>query len=130
MRAGSLADGDVVAADELGVAVGIDVAVEDEDRDAGLDGVQDHAGETGQFLGRDQQGIDLLADEVLDVGHLLLGAVLAVRHQELDILVLLGLGADVLVELDPPGLDRGHLREPDPIGLVLGRRRAERRRGG
>ena len=117
--AGRPADQHVVAADELGVAVGLDVAVEHEDRDAGVDRLLDHAGQARRLLRRDQQRVDLLADQVLDVGHLLLGAVLAVGDDQLDLRVLRGLGDDVLVELRPPRLDGGGLAEADHPLLVL-----------
>ena len=117
--AGRPADQHVVAADELGVAVGLDVAVEHEDRDAGVDRLLDHAGEARRFLGRDQERVDLLADQVLDVGDLLLGAVLAVGDDQLDLGVLRRLGDDVLVELRPPRLDGRGLAEADHPLLVL-----------
>ena len=47
--AGGTADQLVVAADELRVAVGVDVAVEHEDRDLGVDRLLDDAGEAGRI---------------------------------------------------------------------------------
>ncbi len=117
--AGGAADQLVVAADELRVLVGLDVAVEHEDRDLGIDRLLHHAGQAGRFLRRDQQRVDFLADQVLDVGDLLLGLVLAVGDDELDLGMLRGFGDDVLVELDAPRLDRGRLREADLPFLVL-----------
>src|SRR3954451_19708345 len=110
----STPDQHVVAADEAGVAVGVDVAIEHDHRDLGVDRLLDHAGQPRRLLGRHQERVDLLLDEVLDVRHLLLGAVLAVRDQQLHLRVLGRLGLDILVELHPPRLDRRHLREADP----------------
>ena len=47
--AGRPADQHVVAADELRVLVGIDVAVEHEDRDLGIDRLLDDAGQAGRI---------------------------------------------------------------------------------
>ena len=121
--AGRAADQLVVAADELRVLVGFDVAVEHEDRDLGVDRLLHDAGQAGQFLRRDQQRVDFLADQVLDVGHLLLGLVLTVGDDELDIGMLGGFGDDVLVELGAPRLDRRRLAEADLPFLVLRDRR-------
>ena len=70
-------------------------------------------------FGEIKQRVDLLADQVLDVGDLLLGLVLAVGDDQLDFGMLLGLGDDVLVELGAPRLDRRRLREADLPFLVL-----------
>ena len=114
--AGSTADTLVVATDELGDAVGIDVAVEDDDRNAGIDRLlPHHRRQPRRFLGRDEQHVDALADEVLDVGHLLLGLVLAIGNDQLDLGMLLGFLLHVLVELDPPRLENRRRREADPI---------------
>ena len=130
MLAGGLADDDIVAADELRIAIGLDIAIEHDDRDLGIDRLLDDAGEAGGFLGRDEERVDLLADQVLDVGDLLLGAVLAVGDDELDLGVLLGLGDDVLVELGPPRLDGRGLGEADHVLLVLGAGSARGQVGG
>src|SRR5262245_21499759 len=89
--AGLAADQLVVAADELGVAVGVDVAVEHYDGDLRIDRLLDDAGQARRLLRRDEKDVDLLADEVLDVGDLLLGLVLAVGDDQLDVGLLLGL---------------------------------------
>ena len=72
-------------------------------------------GQAGRLLGRDDQDVDTLADEVFDVRHLLFGLVLTVGDDQFDFRVLLGFPFHVLVELDAPGLEDGRLRESDPI---------------
>ena len=129
--AGGLADEHIVAADELGDALGVDVAVEHDHRNLGVDRLFDDAGQAGRFLGRDQQHVDLLIDKVLDVGDLLFCLVLPVGDDELDLRVILRLGLDVLVELHAPRLERGALAESDfPFRRGLGRRPAGRQVGG
>ena len=78
-------------------------------------------------LGEIEQHVDLLDDQVLAIGDLLLGLVLAVGDDELDLGMVLRLGLDVLVELHAPGLERGALAEADfPFRRRLGRRPAGR----
>ena len=72
---------------------------------------------SGRFLGRDDQDVDALGDEVLDVRDLLFGLVLTVGDDQLHFRVLLGFAVHVLVELDPPGLEDGRLREPESVLL-------------
>ena len=122
MLAGRPADCGIVAADELGDPLGVDVAVQHNDRNFGIDRLLDNAGQSRRLLGRDEEEIDLLHHQVLAVGDLLLGLVLAVGDDEVDIGMVLCLGLDVLVELHPPRLQRGALAEADfPLGRGLGR---------
>ena len=86
-------------------------------------------------FGEIKQRVDLLADQVLDVGDLLFGLVLAVGDDQLDFRMLRGLGDDVLVELGAPRLDRGRLARnrssiscPAPKHLALLSRAVSQRR--
>ena len=124
--AGSFADQRVVAADELGDALGVDIAVEHDHRDLCVDRLLHHAGEARQLLRRDQDHVDLLDDQVLAVGDLLFRPVLAVGDDELHLGMELGLGFDVLVELHAPRLERRALAEAD----LPFRRRPRRRPAG
>ena len=123
----ALADQRIVAADELGDPLGVDVAVEHDHGNLGVDRLLDHAGQARQFLGRDEQDVDLLDDQIFAIGDLLLGLVLAVGDDEVDLGVFLRLGLDVLVELHAPRLERGALAEANlPFRGCLGRRPAGR----
>ena len=73
-------------------------------------------------FGEIKQHVDLLHDQVLDVGDLLFRLVLSVGDDELDLRMVLGFGFDVLVELHPPRLERGALAEAhSPLRRRLGR---------
>jgi len=48
---GSFTDCNIVAADELGDALGVDVAVEHDHGNLGVDRLLDHAGQARRFLG-------------------------------------------------------------------------------
>ena len=83
--AGRAADLAVVGADERRVGVALDRAVEDDDRDAALEGPADDRRQRLRLVGRDHQQVDLLPQEVLDVGHLLGVVLLRVGEDDLDV---------------------------------------------
>ena len=114
-------DRQIVAADELGDPLGVDIAVEHDHRDLGIKGFLAHARQSCRFLRRDQEHVDLLHYQVLAVGDLLFGLVLAIGNDEVDVGIFLRFGLDVLVELHAPGFQSGALAEPDlPLGRCLG----------
>ena len=118
--AGGLADGHVVGADEHGV-VGVDqVAVEDDDRDAGVPGRLDRVVQGRRLVGRDDEQVDALREQVLDVADLV-GVVLGgVLEDDLELRIGLSGGGDLAVHGLAPGFGAVGLRHADDV-LVLGR---------
>ncbi len=126
--AGGCSDGDVVGADEGGVAVALDLPVDDDDRNAGLEDPLDHRGERLGLVGRDDQQVDLLLQEVLDVGYLLGVVLLSIGHDDVQVGIGLGRRIDVGIHRHPPRLGVVGLREADqelalvPVRAAAGER--------
>ena len=126
--AADAADVDVVGADELGVGVAVNLAVQQDDRDAGLVGALDDVGQRGGLVGGGDDQVDLHLDEVLDVSDLL-GVVLgSVGVDNLEHRVLRRRGSDLVVHCNAPGLAQIALGHADGVGLFLCQRGAHRRR--
>ena len=123
VRAG---EGDVVDA-RLGERV-IDVAVDQDDRDAGVLGVHDRRDERLLFARRQEDEIDALGDHAVDVGDLLGGRSRRVGIDEL-IAELLGFVLHACRLREAPRIVAFRLGEPDLVGILLSERRKTRRKG-
>src|SRR5690606_13559628 len=87
-----------------------ELAVDVDDRDAGLHGPGGDLGQLGAVGRQDDDGVDFLVDERLDLADLQVGVVRAFGHPEFDVFELFGLG-------DGRVVDRG---QPAVVGLGSG----------
>ncbi len=119
--AGGLADLAVVGADEGRVRVALDRAVEHDHRDALLVDPAHDRRQRLRLVRRDDQEVDLLAQEVLDVGDLLGVVLLRVGVGDLDVGEALRRRRHVRVHRHAPRLAQVALREADQVlaGLRL-----------
>ncbi len=111
--AGGAANFLVVSADEAGVFVAEDGAVQDDDGNAGVHGAGDGFGQGLGFFRADEDEIDLGADQFLDVGALFEGVILRVFEDDFQFGMLGGGVADVLVHLHAPRLAQVALGHAD-----------------
>ena len=82
------ADAVVVAADPGPVgALGGELAVDVDHRDALLHGLEGHRGQRAALVGQDDQRVGVLGDELLDLRHLGRRVVGALEQDELDVVV-------------------------------------------
>lgn len=109
--------------DEGHRAIGIDAAVEDDHRQL-LTGLLDGRGQGGRGVGRDDQHVAVLIEQVLNVRDLLVVVAFGVDMGELgDVLVQLNLGFHRRVADGPPRVVDARVREadiPGRLGRVLG----------
>ena len=95
------------------IGVAEDVAVEEDDRNAGAVDLRNDGGERLGFVGRGDDDIEALLREIADIGDLPVVVVVRRPDLDLDIVVKKGLAANLLVHLLAPVVGTA-LRDADP----------------
>ena len=118
---GAGADAHAVVVTEDGGARGEgarELAVDVDDRDAGLHRLDRDLGERGAVGRQQHDGVDAVVDEGLDLADLQVGVVRALRDDQLDVRVLRRLGDGRRVDRAEPAVVGGGAREADGDGVA------------
>src|SRR3954464_9229090 len=119
VRAGGDPHAVVVAEDRgAGGERAVELAVDVDDRDAGVHRLLGHRGQRGAVEGQQDDGVDAVVDEGLDLADLGADVVGALGHLELDVVVLVGRGLRRVGDAGHPAVVGGRGREPDGHGVA------------